>query len=177
MRVRVDRQTIGPGLPLSAWSLGEMRELATVVQGRMVFRTFAEGLDVRDKPFRPYSTTPIYIGGETARRLAPKGGRRTDGGSTFYALGYAEYKRLSRRVKAKKAPVDLTLSGQLRRSVRVVRVLRYMAEIGPTGQPEIYGSAVNGTREFIGVSPSDRRVLRRAVTRLVRRALDRSRQR
>jgi len=177
MRLRVDTRTVGPGLPVRLWSIAEMRELAQNVHGSMLVRTFHRGRDVRDRTFKRYSRKPIYISGETAKRLAPKGGRRTDGGSTFYRGGYDEYKRLSRRYSGEDAQVDLTLSGQLRRSVRVVRVLRYLAEIGPTGQAAIYGQGVNASREFVGVSPRDRKALRRVLTKLVRRAMDRSRKR
>jgi len=177
MRLKVKTRTVGPGLPLRLWGVGEMKELAVVTQGAMVRRAFRQGRDVKDQPFRRYSTRPIYIGGSTARRLAPKGGRRTDGGSTYYSGGYAEYKRLSRQFSGEDAPVDLTLSGQLRRSVRVVRVLRYLAEIGPTGSAAIYGAGVGKARPFVGVSPNDSKALRRALTRLVRKAMNRSRAR
>jgi len=167
----IRRKRTGPGFPRDVWTGQAMRALAMTVHASIAIRTFERAQGVDDRPLRPYSTTPIYIGGETARRLAPKGGRRTDGGSTFYALGYLQYKLQS----SGRAKPTLTLSGQLRRSWRVKRVGRHAAIIGTSGQPEVYNQGVQRLRQWVGVSPRDRRVMVREVQRLVRAALDRSR--
>ena len=54
---------------------------------------YFEGLDADRKPFKDYSTKPIYVAFRGAR-LKPKGGRPSrTGRSIFYAGGYQQYKQ------------------------------------------------------------------------------------
>lgn len=168
----IKRTRTGPGIPRKAWNRAAMRALALTVQGAVAVRAFQRGHDVEDRPFDGYGTKPIYIGGETARRLKPRGGRATASGrSMFFAGGYRQYKALATGV----AKVNLTLSGQLRRSFRVKRVSAARALIGTTGQPSLYNRGVQVRRPWVGVSPRDRRVMQREAARLVREIMNRSR--
>lgn len=78
----------------------------------------------------------------------------------FYAAGYAEYKDSNRKGLTNSAGrvgtgVDLTLSGRLSRSVRVISSTRTQATIGITGEARVYGAQVDGARQFMGFSEAD----------------------
>jgi hypothetical protein len=168
----IKRKRSGPGIPRKVWNRAAMRALAVTMQGAVALRAFQRGEDVADQKFDGYSTTPIYIGGETAKRLRPSGGRPSrTGRSVFYAGGYRQYKASS----TGRAFVNLTLSGQLRRSFRVKRVSAARALIGTTGQPSIYNQGVQERRPWVGISPRDRRLMVSEVSRLVRDLMNRSR--
>jgi hypothetical protein len=97
--------------------------------------------------FRPEGVT-----GDTGRKTrGPIIGRH-------YRGGYAQFKRESRR-GVTGAVVDLTLSGQMLRQYRVIRVSRYSAEIGMTGQSRMYGPFTDAKRPWVGLSPGDVRAL------------------
>jgi len=168
----IKRKRSGPGIPRKVWNRAAMRALAVTMQGAVALRAFQRGEDVDDRKFDEYSTTPAYIGGETAKRLRPSGGRPSrTGRSVFYAGGYRQYKLQS----TGRAFVNLTLSGQLRRSFRVKRVSAARALIGTTGQPSIYNQGVQERRPWVGISPRDRRLMVAEVSRLVRDLMNRSR--
>jgi hypothetical protein len=150
----IKRKRSGPGIPRKVWNRAAMRALAVTMQGAVSLRAFQRGEDVADQKFDGYSTTPIYIGGETAKRLRPSGDKLQSTGRAF---------------------VNLTLSGQLRRSFRVKRVSASRALIGTTGQPSIYNQGVQERRPWVGISPRDRRLMNREVSRLVRDLMNRSR--
>ena len=175
----IKRKRSGPGIPRKVWNRAAMRALAVTMQGAVALRAFQRGEDVDDRKFDGYSTTPIYIGGETAKRLRPSGGRpsRTGRSCTSATVrpcragGYRQYKLQS----TGRAFVNLTLSGQLRRSFRVKRVSAARALIGTTGQPSIYNQGVQERRPWVGISPRDRRLMVAEVSRLVRDLMNRSR--
>lgn len=78
----------------------------------------------------------------------------------FYVGGYADYKRSNRKGLTNSAgaggtEVDLTLSGRLSRSIRVISSTRTQAVIGITGDARNYGAHVDGDRPFMGFSEDD----------------------
>jgi hypothetical protein len=148
-----------------------MDEVAQDVTVSVDIRAFSKGLDTDDTPHKPYSVKPIYISlkGATARRLKPKGGRLSrTGKSVFYAGGYAHYKAASTRSAGS---VTLQLTGQMRREFRVLRFSKTAATIGLSGPAKVYGSFVNNSRPWIGLSPSNRKFYRKKVQKVLRRNL------
>lgn len=78
----------------------------------------------------------------------------------FYVNGYSEYKLSSRRGTTNAAgqrgsEVDLILSGQMSRSIRVISSTRTEAVIGMTGDARNYGAYVDESRPFMGFSDKD----------------------
>jgi len=119
-----------------------------------------KGLDANEKPFLAYSTKPLYVpkDGELARRLAPKGGVRVEGGM-FFEGGYREYKNKSRRrsnaIEGQTAEVDLTLSGMMMQNFTVLSSTDQSFIIGLLPPVRQYGYNVNRRRSFIGLSPKE----------------------
>lgn len=68
-------KTIG-SLPRRVWDVEASREVALSMRAAVVDRASVDGLDVDDKPFRPYSTKPMAVlnDSDTGRRMKPKGG-------------------------------------------------------------------------------------------------------
>ena len=156
----------------SIWTAADsqMTALDTVA---LIKRRIYRGIDANGRPFFKYSTRPIYIPKKGAR-LKPKGGRRSrTGRSVYYAGGYAEYKRLSRRRVAgganQTAEVDLTLSGALVNNIQPLQVSRSGYTIGLTPAVRGYGYYVNERRPYLGLSPNDVRVLTDAVAARIRK--------
>lgn len=92
-------------------------------------------------------------GGYDSSRIGDVGGK-------FYVGGYADYKRSNRKgltnsAGVSGAEVDLTLSGRLARSIRVVSSTRTQATIGITGDARNYGVHVDAARPFMGFSEDD----------------------
>lgn len=92
-------------------------------------------------------------GGYDSSRIGDTAGK-------FYVGGYAEYKDSNRKGLVNSAGrvgtgVDLTLSGRLSRSVRVISSTRTQATIGITGEAQVYGARVDGDRQFMGFSEAD----------------------
>ena len=138
----------------------DMLQLGQSIVALVRIRTL-QGLDKRGTPFRPYSRRPLYVAKKRAR-LAPKGGRPTKSGkSVFYAGGYAEYKRTSRRLSvptdgSATAEVDLILSGQLMGSLHVSRATPTSVRISTGAREALYGIHVNSVRRFMGISRKER---------------------
>lgn len=96
--------------------------------------------------------------------VKPGGGydstRIGDVAGKLYVGGYAEYKKANRKGLVNSAgmvgtEVDLTLSGRLSRSIRVISSTRTQAVIGMTGDARSYGVHVDGARPFMGFSDAD----------------------
>lgn len=173
--------SITGSIATQAWDAQAMAALASTVLAAVTERTFDRGIGEDGTGHKAYSTRPLkmYKRSDTARRMSPKGGAsfawvrgpRLPGGGCdkskigqeggrFYGGGYAEYKRASRkgltnRSGATGVEVNLTLSGQLSRSLRVIRASRTAATIGITGAARLYGSHVDAARPFLGLSPQD----------------------
>lgn len=125
-------------------------------------RTTVDGESYTGGGFKPYSTRPIYItrGRGTGARLAPKGGRPTPSGqSVYYDGGYADYKRQS----SGSSVVNLTLSGQLMRSIAVAKATRRQVVVQTGSGVSDYARGVNDARPFMGVSEAERPVLERVA--------------
>ncbi len=153
--------------PKKLWSKKDTMILAMNTLAAIKLRT-SKGLDSDGKPFKDYSTNPIYIpiGKGTGARLKPKGGRvsRT-GNSVFYSGGYQEYKHDSRKRGGgdDSAEVDLVLSGALMNNLVVLNAQQTRFTIGLTSHVKYYGYYVNEKREFIGLSDKDVDVLFQTV--------------
>lgn len=119
-----------------------------------------KGLDADGKPFEEYSTKPLYVGNKSqlAKRLAPKGGEKTENGM-FFEGGYKEYKNKSRRrinsMEGQSAEVDLTLSGQLMQNFTVIQSSSNGFTIGLLPPVQQYGYFVNEKRSYIGLSDKE----------------------
>ena len=135
------------------WRKEDTAKLAQTLVVSIKNRAFKKGLGIDDRPHKAYSTTPIFISdkSETGKRLAPKGGIRRATG-VFYPGGYRQYKRQSEKSSAK---VNLTLSGNLLRSIRIKRLRRFTAIIGMSGNAKDYGVFVDRARPFMGISKKD----------------------
>ena len=153
-----------------------MRDIGEAVRARIVQRTFTEGRGVDDRPLAAHSTDRIvvYFDSELARRLKPKGGRpwharrgpaaasaRAAGrrGAIIgreYQGGYAEYVRASRRGLGPGKGVDLTLSGQLSRSLVVTAVRSDRCVVTIRGAAVEYAAGTDDRRPWWGLSPADR---------------------
>ncbi len=70
-------------------------------------------------------------------------------------------------------PPNLTRTGRMRRSFRVLYVSRLVARLGLSGAPAVYGHFVNQKRPWLGSSERDRKVLRKALPGIVRDAIAR----
>lgn len=193
----------GTGVPREVWDDKAMAQVALAALGAVTERTFSRGLGDDDKALAPYSKRPVTISFEsdTGQRLAPKGGlpaygrgrpRRllSSGGlaprgkgwtitGRHYPGGYGEYKRSSRkgltnRQGASGVTPDLVLSGNLSRSVSILRTSRYAAVIGFKGSALEYGPATDAARPWFAHSPEDLRDIDETVTLAVESAMKRS---
>lgn len=118
------------------------------------------GMGADGQPFKGYSTTPIYIvkNGPTGQRLSPKGGRLSrTGRSVYYEGGYRQFKEQSRRGVGG-AEVDLTLSGEMLRSVAVRSASDTSVTVG-TGDRVLHAAKVDAARPFVGIAPDEVSVL------------------
>lgn len=170
----------GPGIPTNLWDLQASRALALVAAGAVSKRT-SDGRDVEDKAFAPYKSTGVmYVqkNGRMARRLSPKGGEPTRGGkSVKYRRNYYQYRVDS----GASGRVNLTLSGQLLRSVGALRVSREQIVIGVRGEAAIYGAHLQvahkgrPARRWFGLSNTDKAVIGRSAQAIMADAVARHR--
>ena len=150
-------------LPSSLWTARDSARLGLNTVAAIKLRT-SKGIDADGKPFKPYSTNPIYIP-RSGAVLTPKGGRvsRT-GRSVYYPDGYREYKIKSRgHGSASSALVDLVLSGAMMNNLVLMEATDSRFIIGLTNRVRSYGYDVHADRPFIGLSPRDVNVLVSAV--------------
>jgi len=158
-------------LPRSLWTARDSMGVALNTVASIKLRT-SEGKDANDQPFKGYSTRPIYITKKGAR-LKPKGGRPSrTGKSIFYAGGYKQYKKDSRRRGGvgDSAEVDLVLSGNMLNNFVVKQATVNGFKLGLTNKAQ-YGYAVNETREFIGLTDKEVDILVRSIEFDLRRKL------
>ena len=150
-------------IPKSLWTARDSARLASDTLASIKLRT-SKGIDANGQPFKPYSTTPLYVAKRGAR-LKPKGGQPSrTGRSIYYQGGYKQYKHDSRRRGGggHSAEVDLVLSGHMINNLVVKEATAAGFVIGLTEHAQ-YGYAVNQTREFLGLSPKDVKILTKAV--------------
>lgn len=163
-----------------------MKDIAEQLRASIVQRAFFEGLDVKDTRFDDYSEKPrvVYYRSETGRRLKPKGGvewigrrgpRKGEAVGRYYEGGYRQFKAESRKgLTESSVEVDLILSGQLSRSLRVVRTTSTQARIEVRGGATAYAQGVNQKREWLGVSPRNVEDLNAVLPEIVAAAASRS---
>ena len=184
--ITIDVSIYGTPPPKRFTDRTAMLNIGNVVGDMIVTRTLA-GQDADGNAFANYSTEPTYIskgtGTGTGARLAPKGGRvsRT-GRSVYYAGGYREFKQLSRKpgqaprggaTSGPTSEVDLTLSGQLMRSIEVAQADEDSVVI-QTGPGTVdYAAAVNERRRFMGLTPANLRTLDEVVLDEIEKAMGR----
>jgi hypothetical protein len=181
---------IGARVDLSRWPRSlltpqVMRAIGQAVATQMAQRAFREGRGLDDRGHRAYATEPltVYFASETARRLRPKGGapwharrgpraaqgRRGQVIGRRYDGGYGEYKRASRKgVAAGGIEVDLTLSGQLARSLDVTSVTRTRCVVTVRGAAVTYASGVDARRPWFGLSRRDYPLVEATAEELIR---------
>jgi hypothetical protein len=160
----------------------------------IIRRRTLQGRGADGRPFEGYATRRIYVNPNrgVGARLKPKGGVVTKGGrgkTMRFDGGYAEFKRLSRgagatprggSASAPTAEVDLTLSGQLMRSIAPAQITdpAVVVQVGE-GAAE-YGEGVNERRPFMGLAPQEgpalEAVANAAVAGALRRATEAQRQ-
>lgn len=123
-------------------------------------RVYDKNEDLNGKPFKPYSTRPMFIAKDspTAKRLKPKGGQKSVKGN-YYKGGYAEYKQAS----TGSSDVNLTLSGNLLQSIQVVSADSKGFTISPTGTATTYAEKVDKARPFIGVTDDELEILKEVI--------------
>ena len=157
-------------LPKSLWTAQDSLTVASDTLAMIKLRT-SQGLDADRRPFRGYSTRPIYVSKRGAR-LAPKGGEPTeDGKAVFYEGGYKQYKHESRRRGVgDSAEVDLVLSGNMMNNLVVKSATDKGFVIGLTQHAQ-YGYFVNADREFLGLSDQDVDILVNTIDIELRRKL------
>lgn len=155
-------------IPSKLWTQQDSARLGLNTLASIKLRT-SRGIDASGKKFKKYSTKPIYIGlkSSTAKRLKPKGGRKT-GRSMYFKGGYAEYKNKSRKrtkgAKGQSAEVDLVLSGQLMQNFVLKSSSSTGFTLGLTKHVSHYGYHVNKKREYLGLTEKDVDILVKAVT-------------
>ena len=150
-------------LPASLWTARDSARLASDTLAAIKIRT-TRGVDANGRPFKGYSTEPIYVSKRGAR-LTPKGGELTSSGrSIYYEGGYKQYKHDSRRraTLAGTAEVDLVLSGNMMNNLVVKQATAKGFIIGLT-QHAGYGYYVNEEREFLGLTSQDVEMITEAV--------------
>lgn len=136
----------------------------------IIRRRTGQGESYTGDAFAPYSTRPIYItrGRGTGARLAPKGGRLSrTGQSVYYAGGYAEYKQAS----TGSGVVNLTLSGQLMRSIAVAKATARQAIVQAGNGTADYARGVDTARPYMGASPAEVALLTRVANAEVKRVI------
>lgn len=152
MRLTVEVDAQG----LQAQRLSDTKVMATIANAVIAFirqRTI-QGRAATGVDFTPYSTRPIYISRTSGAglRLSPSGGRPSrTGRSVYYAGGYKQYKGDTTGTTTP----NLTLSGQLLRSVRSVRITDDTAVVTAGGSAIDYARGVQDRRPFIGVAPDE----------------------
>lgn len=178
--------------PVTVWDDRASQQLGLLASNLIKERT-SLGRGEDDGAMAPYSVDPMKVYHRTTRRLSqgvsrpkmppPMGGvafnwvrgpRMPGGGydkskigqegGRFYAGGYAQYKKSSRKglttASGKSgAEVDLTLSGQMLREFGVIRHGRYSVTIGLKGQGRVYGPYTDLARPWIAISPENAREL------------------
>ncbi len=154
MQIKVGTKNTGPDLSkIRVWDKRAMAELCAWSVATIVERTTQQGIAADGAPFKPYSTTPIYVS-KADQRLTPKGGE-DKGASVYYPGGYRQRKHDSRLGGIASAEVDLTLSGQLMREVDAVSVTAEEGVVSVRGQSRTYGTHVNDDRPFLGHHPAE----------------------
>jgi hypothetical protein len=169
-------------LPKSLWTARDSARLAANTVAAIKLRT-SKGLDADNKPFKRYSTRPIYISKNSTPK--PKRGRRWTIRrprrrlrTVFYQGGYEEYKKLSRQHNANSsALVDLVGSGVMLNNLVVLHADAKRFVIGMTYNVRHYAYAVNAERKFLGLSPDDVNMIVSAVEHELMQKLKRRGQR
>ena len=156
-------------VPRTLWSAQDTMKLAQNTLASIKLRT-SRGIDANGKGFKKYSKKALYVSKRGAR-LSPKGGRPSrTGKSVYYAGGYEQYKRESKKVDDD-VLVDLVLSGQLMNNLIVTDATATEFKIGLTKHVSSYGYHVNEKREFLGLSPDDVEILTESVNIEIRKKL------
>ena len=145
----------------------------------LIRRRTTNGIDANGNQFHNYSTTPTYISKKAFPR--PRGGVAKPK-TIYYQGGYRQYKKESRQpgtvgtrrnTKASKptAEVDLTRTGLMLNSLKVVDYYAQGFTIKVTGQASSYATHVDNLRHFLGLTKDDRAKLVKLISAQVLRRL------
>jgi hypothetical protein len=111
------------------------------------------------QPGGGYDRTRI---GETAGKIYPGG---------YRAFKLANRRGLTSSTGRGGVEVDLVLSGQMMRSIGVLRTTRLDAVVGMRGEARTYGPHVDAARPFMGLSSGDRAELHEVLAEVAAMAL------
>lgn len=129
------------------------------------------GLPTRVTDVKAMRQAALLVHTVTTARAFDRGHGIDDQPHAPYAPSYARRRASEgRRV----SPPDLTRTGRLRRSYRIVQVRRDRALLGLVGDPVVYGAFVNAIRRFIGTSARDRELIRKKLPPIFAAAIIRS---
>lgn len=144
------------------------------------------GRSAKGDPFKPYSTRRIWIplNKGAGARLAPKGGKLSRTRKSMrYDGGWAEYKQRSAMqgqlpqggaASGPTAAVNLTLSGQMLRSIRPAQADDRSVVVQVGDGAADYAEGVQQARPFMGVAPDEmpklQRIAEAAVADWIKRA-------
>lgn len=129
------------------------------------------GIPTRVSDVKAVRQAALVAHAVTTARAFDRGHGLDDRPHAPYSPDYARWRASKgRRV----SPPDLTVTGRMRRSYRVIKVRRDRATLGLTGDPAIYGAFVNAVRRFIGASPNDRALIRKKLPEIFAAAIRRS---
>lgn len=147
-------------LPNFALTAQDMLQTGNEAIALLKIRVYDKNKALSGQAFKPYSTRPFTVktGSDTAKRLKPKGGKKTTKG-VFYQGGYAEYKKAS----TGSSDVNLTLSGNLLQSIQVVNANPKSFTISPTGTAVSYAQKVDAARPFIGITDDELDILKQVI--------------
>jgi hypothetical protein len=168
--VTVARITMQGAPPVPTTVVDRVAMLRIGSDGVAIIRARTQrGIDADGQTMPGYSTRRIYVSTErkgTGARLSPKGGTLSRTGRTMrFDGGYAEFKRLSRQAgvlpsggaaTGPTAEVDLTLSGEMLRSLAPESATDNEVTIQTSPRTADQAAGVSELRPFVGFSDADR---------------------
>lgn len=134
----------------------------------MIQQRNLSGRDMNGRPFKPYSTLPIYI--DINSRPKPKGGRRRHEKTgkpmkrVFYEGGYAQF---AAQTKGSVRP-NLFASGDMMRAFQAQKISSKKAQVGFTRRhPAEKAIANSGKRPFVGLTARETDKINRIVGKII----------
>lgn len=106
-----------------------------------------------------------------SQRTFDRGRGQNDKAHKPYSKAYAATRK---RRKEQVSPVNLTVTGKMRRSFRPLWVRRDEVRLGLTGNAAVYGRFVGDLRPWMRLSKRDIKIIRPSVRRILVAAIHRS---
>lgn len=113
----------------------------------------------------------IVAHGAISQRTFDRGRGLNDKALKPYTKAYAATRK---RRNEQVSPVNLTVTGKMRRSFRPLWVSRDAVRLGLTGNAAVYGKFVADLRPWMALSKRDVKVIRKSVRKIVLAAIYRS---